>query len=320
LPRKRASSAIARIRYWPKLELDRPTPLAFAAYKVGMTQAILVDDRDGSPTKGREIAVPVTILEAPPVVAAGARIYGNGTGEKRVKKEIWTPKPVADLSRRIVTLKNAKQRGDSAIAIEEVSEGDEVRLIVCTQPRLTGSRKKKPEVFEVTVHGGSRDDLVNYVNSSLGKEVKVTDVLSPSTYVDVFGVTKGKGYSGVVKRMGVKIMDRKSNKTRRGIATMGAKSPSNPTYATPRGGQMGYHRRPVRNLRVLAVGPADESPKLAGGFLRYGDLKSDYLLLQGSVPGPTKRFLKLRRSARKGKAKLEPPNLTHISLVSQQGV
>lgn len=319
LPRKRAESVVPRIRHWPSLGLNAPAPLAFGAYKVGMTQAIMVDERENSATRGREIAVPVTIMEAPPLVAVGARVYGNGQNGKTVKKEVWSSKLPDDLFRKLVTLKNAKAKGEAKVSSEDVSEGDEVRLIVCTQPRLTGSKKKTPDVFEVKVDGGPLEDIVSYVNSNLGKEIKVGDVLQPGSFVDVFGITKGKGWAGVVKRYGVKIMDRKSNKTRRGIATMGAKSPSNVMFTVPRGGQMGYHQRPVRNLMVVKVGPASEAPVLDGGFLRYGTMKSDYLLIEGSVPGPAKRFMKLRVSARKGSAPLEPPKLTHVSTTSQQG-
>ena len=320
LPRKRAGSMSARIRYWPQLALDKPSPLAFAGYKVGMTQTMLVDDRDGSPTKGKEIAVPITIVEAPPLVAVGARVYANGTSEKRVAKEVWSPKLPTDLFRRLVTMKNSHERGEAKIGAQEVPEGGEVRLIVCTQPGLTGSKKKKPEIFEVKVGGGSQEDIVNYVNSSLGKDIKAVDVLKPGSFVDIFGITKGKGWQGVVKRYGVKLLDRKSNKTRRGIGTQGPKSPNNVMYYVPRGGQMGYHQRPIRNIRILNIGPAAESPKMKGGFLRYGNIKSDYLLLEGSVQGPTRRFLKLRYSARRGDVAKEPPKLTHVSLVSQQGV
>ena len=320
LPRKRAESMVARVRYWPQLKLDKPTPLAFAGYKVAMTQTMLIDDRDGSPTKGKEIAVPITIVEAPPLTAVGARIYANGTGEKRVAKEVWSPKLPPDVFRRLATMENSHERGEAKIGAQEVPEGGEVRLIVCTQPRLTGSDKKKPEIFEVKVDGGSQDDVVNYVNSTLGKEIKVRDVLKPGSFVDVFGITKGKGWQGVVKRYHVRILDRKSNKTRRGIATMGAKSPSNVAYYIPRGGQMGYHQRPIRNIRILSIESAAESPKMKGGFLRYGNIKSDCLLLEGSIQGPSKRFLKLRYSARRADVVKEPPKLTHVSLVSQQGV
>jgi large subunit ribosomal protein L3 len=112
----------ARIRYWPQLELDKPTPLAFAGYKVAMTQTMLVDDRDGSPTKGKEIAVPITIVEAPPLVAVGARVYANGTSEKRVAKEVWSPKLPTDLFRRLVTMKNAHERGEAKIGAQEVPD------------------------------------------------------------------------------------------------------------------------------------------------------------------------------------------------------
>jgi large subunit ribosomal protein L3 len=86
-------------------------------------------------------------------------------------------------------------------------------------------------------------------------------------------------------------------------------------------GQMGFHQRTEFNKRVLRVYSLDEkdiTPK--GGFLHYGILHSDYVLVRGSVPGPTKRAVRLRDSLRtpthvpKGK-----PQITHVSMASAQG-
>ena len=57
-----------------------------------------------------------------------------------------------------------------------------------------------------------------------------------------------------------------------------------------------------------------------GGFIRYGLIKSDYLLLLGSVPGPKKRLVRLRTSIRPIKTfTVQSPQITYISKVSQQG-
>ncbi|MEM1608748.1 MAG: 50S ribosomal protein L3, partial [Ignisphaera sp.] len=75
-PRKRASEIIPRVKNWPIIQTDTPKLLGFLGYKVGMTHVILVDDRPGTPTQGKEIFVPVTIIETPQMVPIAMRVYG----------------------------------------------------------------------------------------------------------------------------------------------------------------------------------------------------------------------------------------------------
>jgi len=320
LPRARAKSLVARIRYWPEIESETPKLLAFAGYKAGMTQATIIDNEENSPTKGKEIVVPVTVIETPPLLVIGARIYQKTIYGLKTKEDIIHPKLPDFVFRKLKTLKNRKNIRKTSLSTEDLKDADEVRLIVSTQPIKAGIGKKTPEIFEIKVSGGkSKEDIVNYVNSVLGKEIKVSDVISEGQFVDVFAITKGKGWAGVVKRYRVKLLGRKSNKTHRGVATLGAKSPNNVMFYVPRGGQMGLHQRFVRNLLVLKVGSAENPFNVKGGFLRYGLVKSDYVLVKGSVPGPAKRLIKLRVSARR-KEKVEPPKITYISQASPQGV
>jgi large subunit ribosomal protein L3 len=82
---------------------------------------------------------------------------------------------------------------------------------------------------------------------------------------------------------------------------------------------MGYFQRTEYNKRILKIGVdgSDVTPK--GGFLRYGPVKGTYILLEGSVPGPAKRLVRLRYPARPPKEVSEtPPKITNISLESQQ--
>ena len=65
-PRKRAKNILARIRYWPKIEMDTPTLLSFIGYKAGMTHLFIVEDRKRSPNYGKEVIRPATIIETPP--------------------------------------------------------------------------------------------------------------------------------------------------------------------------------------------------------------------------------------------------------------
>jgi len=61
----------------------------FAGYKVGMTHVIMVDDHKNSPTEGKDIMVPVTVVETPPMKVAAIRAYSRDTYGKHPSTEVW---------------------------------------------------------------------------------------------------------------------------------------------------------------------------------------------------------------------------------------
>ncbi len=196
----------------------------------------------------------------------------------------------------------------------------EFRLLVAAQPRPAGVPKKKMDVMEVKIDGGTIEEQFEHAKKLLGKTVSVTEAFKEGQFVDVISVTKGKGFQGPVKRWGVKILPHKSRKTKRGVAAIGPWKPSRVLYSVPRAGQMGYHQRTEYNKRVLKIGAdgSEVSPK--GGFLRYGPVRGTYVLLDGSLPGPAKRLIRLRYPARPPKKMPEaPPKIISISLESPQG-
>jgi large subunit ribosomal protein L3 len=83
---------------------------------------------------------------------------------------------------------------------------------------------------------------------------------------------------------------------------------------------MGYHQRIEYNKRILRIGKDGKEVTPKGGYLRYGNLTNPYLLIEGSIPGPEKRTIRLRTPARPPKEVIEQaPTITHISLESPQG-
>jgi len=284
-----------------------------------MTHASVLDNRDFSNTRGKEIQVPVTVLETPPLKVVAVRVYTTTSNGTTSLTEIWVDKIPEQISRRISTLKNAKFKNKVDDLKKIKDKISDVRLVVCTQPWLSGFRKKTPEVFELAL-SGDLDKRVDFAISMLGKDLSVSDVLKEGQYVDVFAITKGKGWASTIKRFGVRIMSRKSNKTRRGIATMGAKSPNNVMYTVPRAGQLGFWQRIVRNLLVLRIGSNKDEVNIKGGFLRYGEVRSNYVLLMGSAPGSVKRLVKIRASARKADKLEDKLRVNSISIESKQGV
>jgi large subunit ribosomal protein L3 len=228
--------------------------------------------------------------------------------------------PPKDINRLTTPPKNPDPQNGFKKMRENLDKISEFRLLAATQPRLTGVPKKTPELIEIKVDGATVKEQLEYVKTLLGKTVSITEIFKEGQYLDVISVTKGKGFQGPVKRFGVKIRDRKSRKTKRGIATLGPWKPSRVLYTVARAGQMGYYQRTEYNKRLLKIGTngAEISPK--GGFLRYGPVKGAYLVVSGSIPGPTKRLIRLRYPVRPPRRIPEaPPKIVSVSLESPQG-
>jgi large subunit ribosomal protein L3 len=121
---------------------------------------------------------------------------------------------------------------------------------------------------------------------SVGDQVLVADVFVEGAYVDVVGTTKGRGFQGTVRRWSFA----------RGPEAHGSKNVREPgstgqhTYpgrvfkGKKMPGQMGNHRKTVKNIVVVRV-----------------DADRNRLLLRGAVPGPVGGYVSVRA------AKTPPP-------------
>jgi large subunit ribosomal protein L3 len=308
-PRVRAKRIYPRINRYPRVE--KVKPLAFAGYKVGMLTAIMLDNIKTSPTFGQEIAVPVTILDCPPLKVVGIRAYKKTRRGLRVFMEVWAKELPKDLQRKVRIGKARKEERLASLekSLDEVSE---IRLIVVTQPRLSGVGKKRPELFEVGIGGKTIREKLEFARQILGKELRISDVFKEGELVDVIAVTKGKGTAGPVKRFGVKIQVRKAKKKRRHVGTLGQERPGKVRWTVPMAGQLGFQRRTEFNKRVLKIGEKGEEITPEGGFVRYGVVRGPYLVLKGSIPGPKKRLIALRHAIRPTKPKFMVPELREI--------
>jgi len=310
-PRKRASAPTASIRHYaPQKETKL---LGFAGYKVGMTHIFITDNRPNALTKGEEISWPVTIIECPPIKVAGARFYTKDAYGIKAHTQIMHDKPDKELSRTISLPKKIHQTFDS-ISPQNIHD---IKLIVYTMPKQTTIGKKKPELFELAV-GGSVTDKMTYAKNMLGKEIKINEVFTEGQQLDTHAITKGKGYQGPVKRFGINIRSHKSEKTKRGPGNVGSWT-GNRSSPVPHAGQMGYHQRIEYNKQIIKI--SDDSAKVnaKGGFLRYGEVRNQYMLIKGSVTGPAKRLIKFTPAIRPNKhITKDAPQITFISTASKQ--
>jgi large subunit ribosomal protein L3 len=305
LPRGRSARLLPRMKYWPQVDVGEG-PLGFIAYKVGMTAVHYIDNRPNTPTTGSEVQSAATVLAAPPLRVLGVALYGLEDGRLVDIGRIWDEKVDNDIRRRNPTFRAGGR--DTNVDLNDVAE---VRLIVATNVKAVGAGKT-PHIAEIKV-GGDVKKAFEYALSKLGGEVRVGDVFKEGAFIDVLAVTKGKGFQGVVKRYGVSILQRKSRKTRRGVAAIGPWNPHYVMYTVPRSGQMGYHRRTEFNKRILII--SDDISKInpASGWHKYGLVKTDYIVVEGSVPGTPKRPVFLRHGAR-APAPLGKPEITMVEV------
>ena len=315
-PRKRAKRTYARFKHSKESErlnkAGETKPIEFGGYKAGMTQVLLTNTRKGSVTQGQDLSKPVSVLECPPLFVFGIKLYRKGSKGLETSGMVWAKDLKKDIVRKLDIPKKKSELPDIEGKLGEISD---VRLLVHTQPRESGLGKKKPEVFEIDI-SGTLENRWKYAKEKLGKELDVSEVFAEGEYVDVKAVSKGKGFQGVVKRFGVRIRSRKNKEKRRHIGTMGPVTPGRVLPGViPQAGQLGFQTRTEYNKRLIKIGNA--GLEIKGGFVNYGEVKKNYVLIEGSLPGPKKRFILFRKSFRKTDVK-EPVEVKSVSLESQQ--
>ena len=282
-PKKRAKAAYLTPKTFPSF--TEAVPLNFAAYKAGMTR-VIATARRGPEHIEQDVTKAVTVLDAPGVIVAGIRIYRKTHDGLKAHDSVFAEKT-----------KDEKKAGKPLEELDQqIEKFADVRLLVRTQPGRTSLPKKKPDLFEISL-GGDVKAKWEYAKSRLGKELKAEDVFREGETIDVRAVTKGKGYQGPVKRFGITIRPRKHEKKRRHVGNLGSVSvarvlPGKIAMA----GQLGYQTRTEHNKKIMKIG--SEGLNIEGGWLRYGNVKGDYLIVKGSVPGPKKRLVMLRKAIR----------------------
>ncbi len=201
----------------------------------------------------------------------GIGLLGRKVGMTQVFQPDGTMVPVSVLSvePNTVTLVRTPERdGYSAV---QVGTGTAKRL---TRPRL-GQLKGLPrvrDVRETRVEDGAAYEV--------GQTLRV-DLFEAGEQVDITGVSKGKGFSGTIKR----------HHFRRGPETHGSDShrapgsigggttPGKVFKGTGMAGRMGHDRITVKKATILRV-----------------DTERDLLLVKGPVPGPRNALVLVRKA------------------------
>ena len=134
----------------------------------------------------------------------------------------------------------------------------------------------------------------------VGQEVK-GNIFTEGELVDVTGISKGKGYQGVIKRwnqsrgpMG------HGSQYHRGVGSLGTLLPMHVLKGKKMPGHMGNETTTIQNLEVVAV-----------------DVENNIILVKGNVPGPKKSLVMIKTSVKKGEKVNETEELLSYVVVEE---
>lgn len=315
-PRKRAAKETPVFSSFPKNPSKEVKPLNFFGYKAGMLHVLAKNAHAKSHMSGQTMQVPCTLIECPPLKVFGIRAYRQTAYGLQVLGEVLASKLDKHLARKQLSLKKKKKEHKVEDLEAKKSEISEIRLLVHTNPSLTGIGKKKPEISEIALSGGVEEQL-SFAKQKLGQELKAGEIFKDQQFVDVKAVTKGFGTTGPVKRFGVKDFGRKA-KYHRKPGTYGPWNPSTIMFTVARAGQHGYHCRTEINKRVIMVSSDFKKINPKEGFENYGNVRNEFMLIAGSIPGPAKRLIAFREPMRKS---LESKwKISGIEFISSQAI
>lgn len=180
------------------------------------------------------------------------------------------PVTVVEVAPNVVLQKKSVD-SDGYVAVQVGFEDKREKLANKPEKGHVAKANTAPKRFVREFRG---DDLESY---EVGQEVKV-DIFAAGDIVDVTGISKGKGFQGVIKRHGQSRgpMAHGSRYHRR-PGSMGPVAPNRVFKGKLLPGRMGGEQITVQNLEIVKV-----------------DTERNLLLIKGNVPGAKKALLKIK--------------------------
>ena len=155
------------------------------------------------------------------------------------------------------------------------------------------TRVNKPDLGHAKKAGAAPKKFIKEVkadelmNAEVGSEIKV-DIFSAGDIVDVTGISKGKGYTGVIKRYNHHMIraTHGSGPVHRSVGSLATTGRNNGRIEklTPMPGHDGMLKVTNQNLEVIKV-----------------DAEKNYMLIKGNVPGPKRGLVVVKTTTKKVK-------------------
>ena len=203
-----------------------------------------------------------------------AGLWGKKVGMTQLfVEDSVVPVTVVDVGRWVITqIKTEKCDGYNAIQVGLIKKR-------YAQESFVAGWLKKPKVYFAALREIRQKDAVSE-ETKVGQSVDCSSVVARGDKVDLFGVTIGRGFAGVVKRYNF------GGPPGSHGSTMGKKPGSIGSFCSQgrviKGkkmpGQMGNRNRVAKNLEVVRL-----------------EKESDVVLVKGSIPGKSGSLVFLRK-------------------------
>ena len=172
----------------------------------------------------------------------------------------------------ITQIKDLKKDGYQAV---QVAYGQRKRL-----DQSTSSKLKKLKI-EGTPKGFQEFFLTSDQTPEVGSGISFENIFTVGEKVDITGVSKGRGFAGVIKRHGFKKQPILGSSDRvRHPGSIGAQTPSKVVKGKKMPGHYGVETVTVSGLEVFSINPETKE-----------------ILIKGSVPGSFNSWVTIKKTA-----------------------
>lgn len=202
-------------------------------------------------------------------------VIGRKLGMTQIFDEsgVVHPVTVIEVGTNVVTqIRTSEKDGYEAV---QLGFGIDKRLNKAEQ-----GHRKASGFMSQTLREVKADDVASF---EVGQQIKA-DAFAVGEMIDVTGNSKGRGFQGGMKRHGFSGGPKthgQSDRLRAPGSIGASATPGRVLKGMRMAGHMGNERVTVQNLRVLRV-----------------DTERNLLLVQGSVPGPNKGIVMVRRAVK----------------------
>ncbi|XEC94621.1 50S ribosomal protein L3 [Paenibacillus tarimensis] len=180
------------------------------------------------------------------------------------------------------------EAGPCVVLQKKEQENDGYEAVQLGYADKKEKRATKPEIGHAKKAGSAPKRYVrefrgiNIGEYEVGQQVKA-DLFAEGEFVDVTGISKGKGFAGVIKRWGQSTGPMShGSRYHRGPGSMGSIQANRVPKGKRLPGHMGNDTITIQNLEIVRV-----------------DAERNVLLVKGSIPGPRNGFVKVKSTVKK---------------------
>jgi large subunit ribosomal protein L3 len=178
--------------------------------------------------------------------------------------------------------------GPMTVLRKKIEERDGYKALVCAYEDISERRLNKPKLGVFKKAGISPKRIIKEFKLEGDYEIGSTiscDIFQKGDMVDVIGTSKGRGFSGVIKRWNQARIGTShgTGPVHRSLGSTGASAtPGKVRKGLKMAGQYGNERVTIQNLKVEKVYP-----------------EQNVLLIRGGLPGPKGGLLTVREAVKK---------------------